>query len=123
MAPRNSRIRKEIQRRKASYTRSREQRQSGSRIQSSDVTNATQATRGLTFDDNNRKSQSARNFPQRQAERGIYTSQGDRNAYATLARVYNQNQRTNNYDYTQPSNYSHDSRYRDIRRAFGMSAG
>lgn len=54
---------------------------------------------------------------------GQFMTRGDRNAFAALARANAQNQRTNNYDYTKPSNYSHDARYRNIRRAFGMSAG
>lgn len=73
----------------------------------------------------NRNAQNANNARSTsgRGQGGRFITRGDRNAYATLARAAAQNQRTNNYDYTQPSNYSHDARYRNIRRAFGMSAG
>lgn len=74
-------------------------------------------TSGLSFEDNRDWSAAYQRDSENQA------THGDRTAYATMARVYNQNQRTNNHDYTQPGNYSHDARYRNIRRAFGMSAG
>lgn len=50
-------------------------------------------------------------------------SRGTSNSFHSIARAIRHNSATNNYDYTQPGNYSHDARYRNIRRAFGMSAG
>lgn len=88
-------------------------------------------SRGFNFEESrqaqntaNRVASSGRSpSTNRTARAGSFIGRGDRNAYRSLARMDAQRQRTDNYDYTKPSNYSHDARYRNIRRAFGMSAG
>lgn len=58
---------------------------------------------------------------------GQFISRGDRNAYRTIARAAAQNQRTNNTHYELGTKAEvqaqHNARYRDLRAAFGMSAG
>lgn len=100
----------------------RNMRASGNRMRNTSgslISRAVEMTRagGFTFEDN-------REFAQQyNREKDNQATHGDRTAFAAMARAHAQNQRTNNYDYTQPGNYDRNARYRNLRAAFSMSAG